>query len=276
MADYLFFLSFLFVGSLESFPGDDLFVFPNNTSQAEEIGWVWGKTNLWARWNFLLLYISGFLGVDSEAAEKILPVTVSANTQIQRVSVYSLRGRPVSLLLSRGKKEFLAADWKHPFFSSHRCVHFPSSPDVSSPPRWGRWRIQRRWERRERNEATRPRDRLMRQAVCRSLVCAALFPDQEEEEEVWIEKWCQELRCSVSSWWWRRHGDATSCKNIFSFFSHTKKKMMLSGGKRVCIPKLNTQRDWKHKTEESRREEKHSQYANLFVSRRRLGDEKYV
>ena len=115
MADYLFFLSFLFVGSLESFPGDDLFVFPNNTSQAEEIGWVWGKTNLWARWNFLLLYISGFLGVDSEAAEKILPVTVSANTNPTRLCLQP-EGPTCEFVAVQGQEGILGSRLKASFF----------------------------------------------------------------------------------------------------------------------------------------------------------------
>lgn len=61
------------------------------------------ENQLVSRVEFFLFCVSRFLGVYSEVKEKILPVNqVSANTQIKHISVYSLRGRPVSLLLSRG------------------------------------------------------------------------------------------------------------------------------------------------------------------------------
>lgn len=61
------------------------------------------ENQLVSRVEFFLLCVSRFLSVYSEAKEKIVPVNqVSANTQIKHVSVYSLRGRPVSLFLSRG------------------------------------------------------------------------------------------------------------------------------------------------------------------------------
>ena len=61
------------------------------------------ENQLVSRVEFFLLCVSRFLSVYSEAKEKILPVNqVSANMQIKHVSVYSLRGRPVNLFLSRG------------------------------------------------------------------------------------------------------------------------------------------------------------------------------
>ena len=61
------------------------------------------ENQLVSRVEFFLLCVSRILSVYSEAKEKIVPVNqISANTQIKHVSVYSLRGRPVSLFLSRG------------------------------------------------------------------------------------------------------------------------------------------------------------------------------